>query len=212
MEEKQCVWKLHTNGFHTVKYVRLDVTDITTIQAAKDSETIDLAEGKSDSHDKHSSFFSLINPLYTKQQVDSNNHLLANWRTTRMQLLPLLEPSATQWRPFFFFFGLVQNTMAFLPLEQIDECCHARTPAFTLRHTIQPRRPLIHIPSRCPVERKKVSKWTQLCLDLPVPSWIITGKMANRRRLVQALGIQVVREKDEPTFMGQNGLGEVNVY
>jgi hypothetical protein len=37
---------LHANGFHTVKYVRLDVTDLTTIQAAK--ETIDLAEGKLD--------------------------------------------------------------------------------------------------------------------------------------------------------------------
>ena len=38
--------KLHADGFHTVKYVRLDVTDLTTIQAAK--ETIDLAEGKLD--------------------------------------------------------------------------------------------------------------------------------------------------------------------
>ena len=38
--------KLHAEGFHTVKYVRLDVTDLTTIQAAK--ETIDVAEGKLD--------------------------------------------------------------------------------------------------------------------------------------------------------------------
>ena len=38
--------KLHAAGFHTVKYVRLDVTDIATIQAAK--ETIYLAEGKLD--------------------------------------------------------------------------------------------------------------------------------------------------------------------
>jgi NADP-dependent 3-hydroxy acid dehydrogenase YdfG len=40
--------KLHADGFHTIKYVRLDVmdSDITTIQGAK--ETIDLAEGKLD--------------------------------------------------------------------------------------------------------------------------------------------------------------------
>jgi NADP-dependent 3-hydroxy acid dehydrogenase YdfG len=38
--------KLRADGFHTVKYIRLDVTDVTTIQAAK--ETIDLAEGKLD--------------------------------------------------------------------------------------------------------------------------------------------------------------------
>ena len=38
--------ELHAEGFYTVKYVRLDVTDLATIQAAK--ETIDLAEGKLD--------------------------------------------------------------------------------------------------------------------------------------------------------------------
>ena len=38
--------KLHADGFHTVKYVCLDVTDLTTIEAAK--ETIDLAEGRLD--------------------------------------------------------------------------------------------------------------------------------------------------------------------
>ena len=129
MEEKQCVWKLHTNGFHTVKYVRLDVTDITTIQAAKDSETIDLAEGKSDSHDKHSSFFSLINPLYTKQQVDSNNHLLANWRTTRMQLLPLLEPSATQWKPFFFSVSFKLPWLFFLLSKSMNAVTPERRPS-----------------------------------------------------------------------------------
>ena len=39
--------KLHADGFRTVKYVHLDVTDIASIQAAK--ETILLAEGKLDS-------------------------------------------------------------------------------------------------------------------------------------------------------------------
>ena len=38
--------KLHADGLDTVKYVRLDVTDITTIQNAK--ETINRAEGKLD--------------------------------------------------------------------------------------------------------------------------------------------------------------------
>jgi NAD(P)-dependent dehydrogenase (short-subunit alcohol dehydrogenase family) len=38
--------KLIADGLNTVKFVRLDVTDIDTIQAAK--ETIDQAEGKLD--------------------------------------------------------------------------------------------------------------------------------------------------------------------
>ena len=37
---------LRKHGFDTVRYVRLDVTDITTIQAAK--EKIEQAEGKLD--------------------------------------------------------------------------------------------------------------------------------------------------------------------
>ena len=38
--------KLHADGLKTVKLVRIDVTDIATIQAAK--ETIDREEGKLD--------------------------------------------------------------------------------------------------------------------------------------------------------------------
>ena len=38
--------KLHADGLKTVKLVRIDVTDIATIQAAK--ETIDKEEGKLD--------------------------------------------------------------------------------------------------------------------------------------------------------------------
>ena len=38
--------KLHADGLKTVKLVRIDVTDIATIQAAK--ETIDRQEGKLD--------------------------------------------------------------------------------------------------------------------------------------------------------------------
>lgn len=62
-KEAECVWslptneicllniggyraKLHGDGLNTVKYVRIDVTDLATIQAAK--ETIDKAEGKLD--------------------------------------------------------------------------------------------------------------------------------------------------------------------
>ena len=38
--------KLHAEGLKTVKFVRIDVTDLETIEAAK--ETIDQAEGKLD--------------------------------------------------------------------------------------------------------------------------------------------------------------------
>lgn len=52
--------KLHADGFNTVKFVRLDVTDLGTIQAAK--ETIDQAEGKLDVlvNNAGISFFPLI--------------------------------------------------------------------------------------------------------------------------------------------------------
>lgn len=38
--------KLHADGLNTVKFVRIDVTDLATIQAAK--ELIDQAEGRLD--------------------------------------------------------------------------------------------------------------------------------------------------------------------
>ena len=38
--------KLHADGLNTVKFVRIDVTDLATIQAAK--KLIDQAEGKLD--------------------------------------------------------------------------------------------------------------------------------------------------------------------
>ena len=57
--------KLHADGFRTVKYVHLDVTDVATIQAAK--ETIYLAEGKLDVLVNNAgTFFSPINFLYSK--------------------------------------------------------------------------------------------------------------------------------------------------
>lgn len=44
--ELDCRAKLHADGLKTVKYVQLDVTNLATIEAAK--ETIDQAEGKLD--------------------------------------------------------------------------------------------------------------------------------------------------------------------
>lgn len=44
--ELDCRARLHADGLNTVKYVQLDVTNLATIEAAK--ETIDQAEGKLD--------------------------------------------------------------------------------------------------------------------------------------------------------------------
>jgi len=89
---KEALAKLHADGFHTVKYVRLDVTDLTTIQAAK--ETIDLAEGKLD---------VLVNNAAIGKLED-------NQKATSISLETIRDAMETN------FFGLVQTTIAFLPL------------------------------------------------------------------------------------------------
>ena len=66
--------KLHADGFHTVKYVRLDVTDIETIQAAK--ETIDLAEGKLDVLVNNAGTFFRISSFFI---VIDFNRIISYW-------------------------------------------------------------------------------------------------------------------------------------
>jgi NAD(P)-dependent dehydrogenase (short-subunit alcohol dehydrogenase family) len=57
--------KLHADGLNTVKFVRIDVTDLATIQAAK--EIIDKEEGKLDilvnNAGTFSSFFLINFPI-----------------------------------------------------------------------------------------------------------------------------------------------------
>jgi len=89
---KEAEAKLHADGFHTVKYVRLDVTDIATIQAAK--ETIYLAEGKLD---------VLVNNAAIGKLEENQN-------ATSVSLSTIRDAMETN------FFGLVQTTIAFLPL------------------------------------------------------------------------------------------------
>lgn len=89
---KEAEAKLHADGFHTVKYVRLDVTDLTTIQAAK--ETIDLAEGKLD---------VLVNNAAIGKLEENQN-------ATSVSLSTIRDAMETN------FFGLVQTTIAFLSL------------------------------------------------------------------------------------------------
>ena len=105
--------KLHADGFHTVKYVRLDVTDLTTIQAAK--ETIDLAEGKLDvlvnnagRFFRLSIFFIVCRKLIWKPSAVGK--LEENQRATSVSLETIRDAMETN------FFGLVQTTIAFLPL------------------------------------------------------------------------------------------------
>jgi len=89
---KEAQAKLYADGLNTVKYVRLDVTDLATIQAAK--ETIDQAEGKLD---------VLVNNAGVAKLEENQN-------ATSLSLAPVRETMETN------FFGLIQTTIAFLPL------------------------------------------------------------------------------------------------
>jgi len=89
---KEAQAKLNAEGFHTVKYVRLDVTDVATIEAAK--EIIDLAEGKLD---------VLVNNAAVGKLED-------NQKASSVALATIRDAMETN------FFGLVQTTIAFLPL------------------------------------------------------------------------------------------------
>ncbi|KAF8817079.1 NAD(P)-binding protein, partial [Phlegmacium glaucopus] len=89
---KEAQAKLHADGLKTVKYVNLDVTKPGTIEAAK--ETIDQAEGKLD---------VLVNNAGISKFGEDQN-------ATSLSLAPVREAMETN------FFGLVQTTIALLPL------------------------------------------------------------------------------------------------
>jgi NAD(P)-dependent dehydrogenase (short-subunit alcohol dehydrogenase family) len=102
--------KLNADGLNTVKFVRIDVTDLATIQAAK--ETIDQAEGKLDVLVNNAgTFFPSYQP--SDLQADSSSgigKLEENQNATTISLSTIREAMETN------FFGLVQTTIAFLPL------------------------------------------------------------------------------------------------
>ncbi|KAF8817074.1 oxidoreductase [Phlegmacium glaucopus] len=89
---KEAQSKLHADGLNTVKYVNIDVTKPATIEAAK--ETIDQAEGKLD---------VLVNNAAIGNIVPGQN-------TTSLPLVTVRETMETN------FFGLIQTTIAFIPL------------------------------------------------------------------------------------------------
>ncbi|KAF8817075.1 NAD(P)-binding protein [Phlegmacium glaucopus] len=89
---KEAQAKLHADGLKTVKYVNIDVTKLATIEAAK--ETIHQAEGKLD--------VLVNNAGIGKAEVDQ--------RATSLSIETIREVMETN------FFGLVQTTIAFLPL------------------------------------------------------------------------------------------------
>jgi len=89
---KEAEAKLHADGLNTVKYVRIDVTDLATIQAAK--ETIDQEEGKLD---------VLVNNAGIGKLEENQN-------ATSLSLSTVRDAMETN------FFGLIQTTIAFLPL------------------------------------------------------------------------------------------------
>jgi len=60
---KEAQSKLHAEGLNNVKYIRIDVTDLATIQVAK--ETIDQAEGKLDVLVNNAGTFMPINISFT---------------------------------------------------------------------------------------------------------------------------------------------------
>ncbi|KAF8817076.1 NAD(P)-binding protein, partial [Phlegmacium glaucopus] len=89
---KEALAKLHADGLKTVKYVNIDVTELATIEAAK--ETIGQAEGKLD---------VLVNNAGIGKIGEDQN-------ATSLSLATIREVMETN------FFGLVQTTIALLPL------------------------------------------------------------------------------------------------
>jgi len=89
---KEAQAKLHADGFNTVKFVRLDVTDLATIQAAK--ETIDQAEGKLD---------VLVNNAGIGKLEENQN-------ATSISLSTVRDTMETN------LFGLIQTNITLLPL------------------------------------------------------------------------------------------------
>jgi len=89
---KEAQAKLHAEGFKTVKFVRIDVTDLETIQAAK--ETIDQAEGRLD---------VLVNNAGIAKFEEKQN-------ATSISLSTVRDTMETN------FFGLIQTNIVFLPL------------------------------------------------------------------------------------------------
>ena len=106
--------KLHADGLVNVKYVRIDVTDLATIQAAK--ETIDQAEGKLDTLVNNAGKFISIDISFTIsnkadfQKSSGIGKLDENQNATSISLAPVREAMETN------FFGLIQTNIAFLPL------------------------------------------------------------------------------------------------
>ena len=106
--------KLHADGLVNVKYVHIDVTDLATIQAAK--ETIDQAEGKLDTLVNNAGKFISIDISFTIsnkadfQTLIGIGKLNENQNATSLSLAPVREAMETN------LFGLIQTTIAFLPL------------------------------------------------------------------------------------------------
>jgi len=89
---KEAQAKLHADGLNTVKFVRIDVTDLASIQAAK--ETIDRDDGKLD---------VLVNNAGIGKLEENQN-------ATTISLSPIRDTMETN------FFGLIQTTTTLLPL------------------------------------------------------------------------------------------------
>ncbi|PPQ67720.1 hypothetical protein CVT25_009326 [Psilocybe cyanescens] len=89
---KEAQERLNAEGLKTVKFIQLDVTQIATVEAAK--ETIEKAEGKLD---------VLINNAGISKME-------ASQKATSVEIPVLRDAMETN------FFGLVQTTIAFLPL------------------------------------------------------------------------------------------------
>ena len=113
--------KLHANGFHTVKYVRLDVTDLTTIQAAK--ETIDLAEGKLDVLVNNAGTFLLLSAFFI---VSSKLiRIVSYWQTGgRPECDFCLSWNHPRHNGNQFFRSRPNYHRFSSSFAQIDKCCH----------------------------------------------------------------------------------------
>ena len=106
--------KLHAEGLNAVKFVRIDVTDLETIKAAK--EAIDQEDGKLDVLVNNAGtflFYFCYQPSDLRvvlKKISGIGKLEENQNATTISLSTIRDAMETN------FFGLVQTTITLLPL------------------------------------------------------------------------------------------------
>ena len=106
--------QLHAEGFMTVKFVRLDVTDAATIHAAK--ETIEKAEEKLDGLVNNAGMSSTSSSRPKKRHIFERVHCHVGTNSKADQNAATIALSTARDMMEVNYFGVIQTTVALLPL------------------------------------------------------------------------------------------------